>query len=89
MQTARSTDNPKGGPSLGEFVELVRQPYSQPTIASLLETWFGYEVSGSHDATEVMSMTGQRVDLETIYAEIQSNAALRTALHRVASELQS
>jgi hypothetical protein len=90
MRTVRSTNNPKGGTtlSLGEFLDLVRQPYSQPTIASLLENWFGYDVSGSHDATEVRSMTGQLVDLKKIYSDIQSNAAFMTVLHDVASKLQ-
>jgi hypothetical protein len=74
--------------SLEEFLELVRHPYSQPTIASLLERWFGYDVSGSYDATEVRSMTGQLVDLETIFSDIQSNAAFKTALNDAASKLQ-
>jgi hypothetical protein len=90
MKTVRSTDAAKGGPamSLGEFLDLVRQPYSQPTIASLLESWFGYDVSGSHDATEVRSMTGQLVDLETIYRDVQANAAYKAAMGNAASKLQ-
>jgi hypothetical protein len=88
MQTVQPTHNSKVRPSLEEFLDLVRQPYSQPTIASLLESWFGYEVSGSHDATEVRSMTGQLVDLPTVYGDIQANAAFKTALHDAASKMQ-
>jgi hypothetical protein len=66
--------------SLDDFLEAIRQPYSQPTIAALLDRWFGYSLGGAHHSTEVLTTTGAHVDLKTLYQAIQSNALCRAGL---------
>jgi hypothetical protein len=66
--------------SLSEFSELVRQPYSQASLAELLHRWFGYSMSGSLVSTEVRSATGASIGLNDIYNFIQSDPLKRGAL---------
>ncbi|HEV2650257.1 MAG TPA: hypothetical protein VGU69_03285 [Rhizomicrobium sp.] len=66
--------------TLPEFGELLRQPYSQASIAELLHRWFGYSMSGSLVSTEIRSATGTPVSLNEIYNSIQSDPVKKSAL---------
>ena len=66
--------------TLLEFGELMRQPYSQASVAELLHRWFGYSMSGSLVSTEVRSAMGAPVGMHEIYNSIQSDPVKRSAL---------
>ncbi|MEJ1968227.1 MAG: hypothetical protein WDN03_06245 [Rhizomicrobium sp.] len=74
--------------SLAEFLDLARQPYSQPTIAALLDRWFGYSLSGSYGSTEVRSVIGEPIDLRVLHQLIQSDRVRRQKLHDAAIALR-
>ena len=63
-----------------EFSELLRQPYSQASLAELLHRWFGYSLSGSLVSTEVRSATGAPINLNELHNSIQGDLEKRNAL---------
>jgi hypothetical protein len=63
-----------------EFTDLVRQPYSQASLAELLHRWFGYSMSGSLVTTEVRSATGAAINLSELHNSIQSDPVKRNTL---------
>ena len=67
-------------PTLSDFLDLVRQPGSQPTMARLLDEWFGYSLSGSFASTEVRSVVCEVVDLESLFRRVQNDTAHRMSL---------
>ncbi|HUO88189.1 MAG TPA: hypothetical protein VMU08_03370 [Rhizomicrobium sp.] len=73
--------------SLAEFLELIERPYSQPTIARLIDRLFGYSLSGSYSDTQVLSATGQIIALRDLYDLFQQDSALRASLRRAAHSL--
>jgi hypothetical protein len=67
--------------SRDEFLDLLRQPCAQPTLATLLEEHLGYCVSGAHETTEVRSLTGDPIALDTLCDKIESDHAFGAMLH--------
>src|ERR1700678_3153485 len=92
-----STDWPPSGysPSYGtgykvmfdDFLQLLFYPPYRPTIVPLLQTWFGYEITGEERATAVRSPAGEAVDLRALHERIQADPRMQYALYQRAMDL--
>lgn len=70
-----------------DFARLVSEASSQPTIAPLLQGWFGYEIVGQGRAAAVQAPGGEPVDLRALHAQIQSDSQKQFTLYQHAMDL--
>jgi hypothetical protein len=73
--------------SFHDFARLVSEAFSQPTIAPLLQEWFGYEIVGQGHVAVVHAPGGEAVDLRALHALIQSDPEKQYTLYQHAMDL--
>jgi hypothetical protein len=64
-----------------DFKRLLSERQSQPTVASLLKEWYGYEIAGQ---TIVRSPDGREVSLPALHDRIQGDPAKQYTIYQEA-----
>ncbi len=67
-----------------DFKRLLCERQSQPTVASLLKEWYGYEVANQGGKTIVRSMDGRVVGLGVLHDQIQGDQAKQYTVYQEA-----
>jgi hypothetical protein len=70
--------------SFQEFSRLLSHLEYRASIAPLLKQWFDYELTGMGELTEVRSASGELVDHQALYEEIQDNRQRQCDLYQMA-----